>query len=304
MLKKYSFFAFVLCCVILLASCTSGDGGKESGKITENGTDVSAPDNTEENAQTESQNEYEDHETVDIEGMLQNEEVLLVRYISNSLGISTKPIKGNYASALVNAVSSLDKTGEKCDKISDQEFSFDHTSSCLADVGTYWLRIKETIYRITPECDEICLVSGYYGEGEVLQADKDLFNLILSLWEYYPRNTQIGEFSNGTLSVNTALDIESDISILVKDITIGKADPNKATNLVTLEISSKNGCQDLLVEAIAQKNENEYAASSETTVNLSADSKKEITLTFGGWNEAYALNVVAAESRVIITINP
>lgn len=297
-MKKYKAFLIILCCIMALSACSGNKTGQTE-------TFFESLTLSADTAQAEQENEHEPLENPDIEEILKEKDVLLVRYISASQGVSTKAIEGAYASRLVDAVNALEQTNTTCEKISDEEFSFDHTNVCFADEGTYWLRIKEDIYRISPDCDEICKVNGYYGEGKYLKGTDGVFSLIQSLWKYYPRHTQAGTFENGTLSMSTVLDVESDVSIAVKTVTLsGSASPAKAENTVTLTVSSRKGSPALVVEAIASENDDEYAASSQQTVALSAGETKEITLSFGGWSDTYELYILAADARAVITVKP
>lgn len=297
-MKKYvRIFLFLLAIAVSLSSCGNGNTEQNTNESEENiyykeDELVSREaDTTAENTDTDTSSNEDDE--------AEEASFLLLSCAGDPLSVRKKEIKGKYGGTFKNMLFSLTPTNEKSEKISDEPFSFMPSETCKAPEGTFWIETEGKIYRISSEKKEICIVEGHYTEGDVLSYSEELVQLLNELWMYYPRNTLYGTYSGTNVELKRVFEDEGMLSLDIKSIETGSdATPENDVNSITVTVTSQEDIT-LKIEAVPQNEDGEFAKTSNKTVTLEKGTPKEVTLTFGGWqNKTYDLNVIADTARI------
>lgn len=294
----------VLLCAASVCSCTEKqtqtEGENTSSVYTSEGDATTAvtPDVSGAAAETEEDIYFQEGSDIDVNYT----DVELLMAHCDKFGVSVKEIEGKVGGELVAKLSELAPTGEKDEKISDEPFSFQHSDKCYAPLGTFWIKTENGIYRILPE-KTVSKVQDYYLEGDVLDADEDLFSFINDVWKYYPRNTLCCVYKDGEMSTRRVFDGESSVEMDLVSVSLSEnASATNMANEITLTIVS-NVDKTVTVEAVPLCEDGGFGKCEPQDVELKAGVKKEITLRFGGWTDkAYEVNVLADDSRVYVQI--
>lgn len=145
--------------------------------------------------------------------------------------------------------------------------------------GIMWIEAKGSIYRITSNFDQICLVKSYFFPGEILDFPDQLRTEIAEAWHYWPRDCWTGIYQDGILNIRHRYKANTNITATVKNISVENIDnPN---NSVTVEFVSKID-QELTVTLNAQYSEDNLCEGDEKTLKLKAGKPQAVTLSFGG----------------------
>ena len=133
----------------------------------------------------------------------------------------------------------------------------------------------------------------------LLSYSGELVQLLNELWTYYPRNTLYGTYSGTDIELKRVFEDEGTLFLDIKSIeTSSDATPENAVNSITVTVTSQEDTT-LKIEAVPQNENGEFAKTSNKTVTLEKGTPKEVTLTFGGWQDkTYDLNVIADTARI------
>ena len=149
--------------------------------------------------------------------------------------MDSKTVTGEMAGAITDLMENLNETGELADKISDEEVELNsvYASSLPVDGGTMWVETEDSIYRISPERNQICRVDTYLGEGVILDFTAECWNEIHDAWYYWPLDYWSGTYENGKLNLSHIYAAETDIKATVKSINF-----NPIINSIKLDLVS------------------------------------------------------------------
>lgn len=296
---KKRIICLFLTLICILASCSDD---KISDTTAQNYTSASSDNATNGNGDTsfipDDDTDAEYVEGSDIDVNYSDVELLIACYKDDV--ISVKEIEGEVGTELVAKLSSLEQSGKKSAKISDEPFSFQHSDKCYAPMDTVWIKTTSGIYRIMPD-GEISKCSDYYSEGDVLEANDELFSFIEDLWKYYPRNTLVCVYKDGNTETRRVFDSDSSVVIELVSLNIS-ADGKK--NSATVKITSKTDRNDI-VEAVPMFGKSEFGDAGQAEVSLKAGIPSEVTLNFEGRADtAYSVNIILDDARLYIEVIP
>ena len=288
MKKAYKLIAsFLLLSALTLSACSNGTAF-ETDASSQNDQNVN---NSEDITSSDMQNEYIDR---DPSAMYENADVLMIRYISESDGISVKEIQdkndGGEIKALLSSLTSASKTSPK---ISDLPFSFNPSEKCYADIGTYWIRIDgNVIYRISADLGEISRCSDYYSEGEILNISAEASQRIYEYWKFYPHNTHYGTYENGNLNLHRVFSDKSDVEMTVKNMT---------DSSFTFEITSKSTNRDISFDVVSEQN-GKHSLVKNDTLSLTSGNAEQVTVSLPQSDNEYTLSVIIDGARINIEV--
>lgn len=161
-----------------------------------------------------------------------------VLYYQNRLyGAVHKEITGEVAQKLRFKIFSAASTGERAPKLADGEFP--SVPIDAVPLGTVWLEIDDTLYRINEDRTQLCRVETHYGEGRILKPSEDLFELIDPVLTYWPSNCYSGIYCDGTLTLTHEYKVEPTVDVTVTDLEVGEADEKYQHYSITLRLYSK-----------------------------------------------------------------
>lgn len=296
-MKNYvRIFLLITALFTALSSCTNGDVEQNTNETEE---DIYFKEDELVSTPADTTAENKDTDTVSGEDDEEDASLLLLCCTGKPLSVSKKEIKGRYGKIFEDMLFSLAPTNEKSEKISDEAFSFMPSELCKAPGGTFWIETEGKIYRISPEKKEICIVEGHYTQGDILSYSGELVQLLNELWTYYPRNTLYGTYSGTNIDLKRVFEDEGTLFLDIKSIeTSSDATPENGVNSITVTVTSQEDTT-LKIEAVPQNENGEFAKTSNKTVTLEKGTPKEVTLTFGGWQDkTYDLNVIADTARI------
>ena len=233
--------------------------------------------------------------------------VKLIRHYWDGYGVSSKTVSTcDLAYSIIDAIDTLNKTGETVNKISDD--TMDESNGYFPEgiqPGTLWLEVGSKIYRIAPDLSKIALVETHFGKGYVLNMTDELRSLLNIAWYYYPRNTYVGTYDNGSgkLDMSHTYTADSTIEIKIKDLYVEKK-IDASNNSVTVEVTSSID-QTVEVYASSYQSDDNLGSDDAKTISLKANETKELTFEFYGWySYPYMLDIAADNTRVTLTIIP
>lgn len=292
-MKKKLFSILLALCIAALTSCGNAE-------FEESSTSASLSQIT--------KIQYEDNFCfTELESDYENK-IEIYQYEYSGWGTSHKTITGYAAQELANALSALAPDSDTSPKISDDVFSKDALSwtELPAERGTAWLEFDGKIYRFSPYLDSVCIVKTHYGEGYMLDAGKDFFNLFRSVLYYHPNNYYTGNYKNGNLTVSHVYYAESEVDIKIADMEVNKeiTEYNTSKNTVTLELTSEKDMS-AQVSLISQQSDDNLTEGADKTLELTANVSSRLTLTFYGWtNWSYYITIKADNTVVRVFIDP
>lgn len=233
--------------------------------------------------------------------------VKLIRHYWDGYGVSSKTVSTcDLAYSIIDAIDTLNKTGETVNKISDD--TMDESNGYFPEgirPGTLWLEVGSKIYRIAPDLSGIALVETHFGKGYVLNMTDELRSLLNIAWYYYPRNTYVGTYDNGSgkLDMSHTYTADSTIEIKIKDLYVEKK-IDARNNSVTVEVTSSID-QTVEVYVSSYQSDDNLGSDDAKTISLKANETKELTFEFYGWySYPYMLDIAADNTCVTLTIIP
>lgn len=233
--------------------------------------------------------------------------VKLIRHYWDGYGVSSKTVSTcDLAYSIIDAIDTLNKTGETVNKISDD--TMDESNGYFPEgirPGTLWLEVGSKIYRLSPDLSEIALVETHFGKGYVLNMTDELRSLLNIAWYYYPRNTYVGTYDNESekLDISHTYTADSTIEIKIKDLYVEKKIDAK-NNSVTFEVTSSID-QTVEVYISSYQSDDNRGSDDAKTISLKANETKELTFEFYGWDSyPYMLDIAADNTRVTLTLTP
>ena len=159
-------------------------------------------------------------------------------------GVSFKTIRAcDEASALIQTLTSMKKTGKTAEKIADEVCdSFRdqvYSSSLPVETGTTWIETDGKLYRIDRDYTQLCLVESYLGAGEVLEFTDELKNMIIDMHNYWPNDVYSGEYdkSSNEITLRHLYSADSSVDIKIKEIYV-RFMYHYNKNKITLELTS------------------------------------------------------------------
>lgn len=229
--------------------------------------------------------------------------VKMLQYDWSGAGISTKTISTcDLAYSIIDVLDAMSDTCDRVEKISDEEFD-EYMYELPVERGTMWLEVGSKIYRINSERNEICRVETHLGEGVVLGAQSEFFDLVYDAWYYYPYDYYSGSYNNSTgeIELNNVFEADSTVEVNIKKLEVEKE--FNSVNTVTFELISSVD-QKVSIRLDSAASDDNLAPGDYKELTLKKDKTETIELSFGGWSYTYWITITVDNTRINLRIEP
>lgn len=207
-----------------------------------------------------------------------------MRYNWNGDGVGVKEIlPGELANSIIRMLKNARSTNKHFDKISDETVN-EFSGELPVNPGTMWIELGNDIYRVSPDMNVLCKVSGHLGEGTEIVMPSLLPDALHKAWDYYPYDYyyHVYDYKTGIDNYSHVFEAETAIDVLHATIILkGENDP--VDHAFILLNSRIDQTVDFKVEC--KRSEDVFGSGESKTVFLKAGKQTEVTLNFEGWDD-------------------
>lgn len=224
------------------------------------------------------------------------ESVSFVQWDWSGMGFSSKNVTGGIASLITQELSNMKDSDKLSSEISSLEFETYGNSP--AERGTLWFEWNSKLYRINPDRDEICRVDRHYGQGIVLNADEDFFELINDAWYYSGFDYYHGKIVDGAVVISHKYREYCDVDMTVTALTLSE-DGNDS---VSLRLTAKKDME-VSVYIDSQYSEDNLLDNVKKSFSLKANEPQEVSIEFRGdsGGSSFYITLTCGETRISLT---